>query len=70
MAEGCRFQIFNHGLGMQSAVEGEVVVAMQAACISAVTKLLQQAAKQKGVQMTATYTVQGDLETHHRRVLQ
>lgn len=55
---------------MQRAVEAEVVVAMQAACISAVTKLLQQAAKQKGVQMTATYTAQGDLETHHRRVLQ
>lgn len=54
---------------MQRAVEAEVVIAMQAACISAVTKLLQQAAKQKGVQMTATYTVQGDLETHHRKVL-
>lgn len=46
---------------MQKALEAEVVVEMQAACISA-AKLLQKGAKQKGVKMTATYIVQGDLK--------
>lgn len=51
---------------MQRALEAEVVVVMQTACISA-AKLLQQEAKQKGVKTTATYIVQGDLETHIER---
>lgn len=54
---------------MQKALEAEVVVEMQATCIYA-AKLLQKGAKQKGVKTTATYIVQGDLETHRKKFLQ